>query len=98
MHSMTIWILAAGLTKAIALTSSSEDAADTKELTRLEQVWNAAHIQGDAGALNSLRAEGFVVTVPRMPAMSALGTLAVGVSLGFPLYLAFRESRSGNPR
>jgi hypothetical protein len=28
----------------------------------------------------------------------ALGTLTVGVSLGFPLYLALRESRSTNPR
>lgn len=28
----------------------------------------------------------------------ALGTLTVGVSLGFPLYLALRESRPPNPR
>jgi hypothetical protein len=27
-----------------------------------------------------------------------LGTLAVGVSFGFPLYLALRESRAPNPR
>jgi enterochelin esterase family protein len=40
------------------------------ELTRLESVWNDAHLKGDADALAALCADDLVVTVPAMPMMS----------------------------
>jgi len=43
---------------------------DTRELTRLEQVWNDAHLRGDVAALDRLLADGLVVTVPEMPVMT----------------------------
>jgi hypothetical protein len=51
----------------LAGVQSSEDKA---ELVRLEQVWNTAHIEGDAATLERLWADGFTVTVPRMPLMA----------------------------
>ncbi|MGH9382920.1 MAG: nuclear transport factor 2 family protein [Vicinamibacterales bacterium] len=45
-------------------------ADDTRELTRLESVWNEAHVRGDVPALEGLCADDLVVTVPGMPVMS----------------------------
>jgi ketosteroid isomerase-like protein len=42
---------------------------NTKELGRLEKVWNEAQLNGDADALNRLWSEDLVVTVPNMPVM-----------------------------
>jgi hypothetical protein len=58
----------------VALQSS--DAKD--ELGRLEQVWNTAHLEGDATTLERLWADVFTVTVPGMPLMSRAD--AVGVA------------------
>ena len=52
-------------------------AADRAELSRLEQVWNDAHLRGDAEALDRLWADDLVVAVPGMPAMSKADSLAV---------------------
>ena len=51
------------------------------ELTRLERVWNDAHLQGDADALASLWADTLTVTVPGMPIMrkeDAVGVVRSG--------------------
>jgi ketosteroid isomerase-like protein len=58
------WILVAALAPAPA------GPADAPELLRLEQVWNDAHVHGDAAALEALWAEDLVVTVPRMPVIT----------------------------
>ena len=51
------------------------------ELTRLEAVWNDAHLRGDSEALAGLCADDLVVTVPAMPVMTkeeAVGFLKSG--------------------
>lgn len=48
---------------------SSHD-TDTRELERLEKVWNDAQLKGDADALAALWADDLEVTVPRMPVMT----------------------------
>jgi ketosteroid isomerase-like protein len=60
---------------SIAAKDSSE--ADIKELTRLEQVWNDAHLRGDAAALEKLWAEDLFVTIPDMPVMNKEESLAI---------------------
>jgi ketosteroid isomerase-like protein len=52
-------------------------AADVKELTRLETVWNEAHLRGDAQALDRLWAEDLFVTVPNMPVMNKEESMAI---------------------
>lgn len=44
--------------------------ADTRELERLEKVWNEAHERGDADALEGLWSDDLEVDVPRMPVMN----------------------------
>ncbi len=41
--------------------------ADRAELARLENVWNEAHLRGDADALERLWADDLEVAVPQMP-------------------------------
>lgn len=50
--------------------------ADIHELTRLERVWNEAHMRGDAAPLDVLWADDLEVTVPRMPVMRKADSLA----------------------
>jgi len=55
--------------------------ADVVELTRLEGVWNDAHLRGDAAALDRLWADDLVAIVPKMtplPKQDALGFLRSG--------------------
>jgi hypothetical protein len=59
----------------LAAVQSSDDKA---ELIRLEQVWNTAHLEGAAAILESLWADEFTVTVPRMPVMTRAE--AVGIA------------------
>jgi ketosteroid isomerase-like protein len=56
----------------VSLTGSQPtvSAEDTRELTRLEGVWNEAHVRGDSSALDSLCADDLIVTVPEMPVMT----------------------------
>jgi hypothetical protein len=56
---------------------TSPDTHDTRELARLETVWNEAHVRGDAEALDRLWADDFVVTVPGMPVMTKSDTIGV---------------------
>jgi uncharacterized protein (TIGR02246 family) len=48
----------------------NQDNAAIKELMRLETVWNEAHQNGNADALDKLWADDLEVTVPKMPVMS----------------------------
>ena len=50
--------------------------ADTRELERLEKVWNDAHERGDAEALESLWSDDLEVDVPRMPVMNKAGAVS----------------------
>ncbi|HTT19700.1 MAG TPA: nuclear transport factor 2 family protein [Candidatus Sulfotelmatobacter sp.] len=50
--------------------SPSNPQADTRELERLEKVWNEAHERGDADTLESLWSDDLEVDVPRMPVMN----------------------------
>jgi enterochelin esterase-like enzyme len=47
------------------------------ELTRLETVWNEAHVRGDADTLAGLWADGLTITVPNMPVLTRDDAVAV---------------------
>jgi len=72
------------LTPALALclvalmpAQEPEAGAVVQELSRLERVWNDAHVRGDAEALDRLWGDDLVVTVPGMAVMTKPETLAV---------------------
>jgi ketosteroid isomerase-like protein len=67
MHSILIALTAAALAQEPAV---SRNAADLKELHRLESVWNEAHLKADADALDELWANDLVVTVAAMRLMN----------------------------
>lgn len=48
---------------------------DTREVSRLERVWNEAHLRGDVSALDKLCADELIVTVPEMPVMTKADVL-----------------------
>lgn len=50
--------------------------ADKAELLRLEKVWNDAHLNGDAVALDALWADDLTVTVPKMQVLTKANALA----------------------
>ena len=50
--------------------------AGAAELTRLERVWNEAHLRGDADALERLWADDLQVMVPEMRVMTKPGLIA----------------------
>ena len=54
---------------------SNSREADKRELERLEKVWNEAHEQGDADALEALWSDDLEVDVPRMPVMNKADVL-----------------------
>ena len=66
----------------------TSESRDLKELTRLESVWNEAHLRGNASALDSLWAEDLFVTVPDMPVMNKEESLAIWTSgkMKFDIY------------
>jgi ketosteroid isomerase-like protein len=57
--------------------NESQESAHTKELFRLENVWNEAYVRGDANALDSLWADDFVATVPNMTPMTKAETIGI---------------------
>lgn len=62
--SMSVFmILIGGL--ALQASTPAQD-SDLAELTRLESVWNDAHLRSDAAALERLWADELVAIVPRM--------------------------------
>lgn len=78
-----ISLIASGLVE-----NTAKETRDIKELTRLETVWNDAHLHGDATALDKLWAEDLFVTVPDMPVMNKEESLAVWKSgkMKFDIY------------
>ena len=76
---LAVWIVATTLIQDPA--NKSRESNDTMELSRLESVWNDAHIRGDADALDRLWGDDLVVTVTNMPVMTkpeAIGFLRSG--------------------
>jgi len=58
-----------------------QDSADTQELSRLENAWNAAYVRGDADALEALCADDLIVTMSDMQVLAkpqAVGILRSG--------------------
>ena len=70
-------LLCIGLATLVPVSAKDSSTADVKELTRLEQVWNDAHLKGDTEALQKLWAEDLFVTVPDMPVMNKEESLAI---------------------
>ena len=58
------------LALAISLIAQSLTSADSRELERLEKVWNEAHERGDVATLDGLWADDLEVAVPKMPVMT----------------------------
>ena len=81
-----VFILPAGLSQKPA--RDTRQSRDIKELTRLESVWNEAHLRGDASALDKLWAEDLFVTMPDMPVMNKEESLALWKSgkMKFDIY------------
>jgi ketosteroid isomerase-like protein len=71
--TLAIVILSAALQTAPA---TSRDAVVT-ELQRLEDVWNEAHVKGDADALDRLWSNDLVVTVASMRVLNKADSLAM---------------------
>ena len=55
----------------------AREGADIQELSRLETVWNDAHIRGDADALDRLWAEDLTVAVPAMPVFTKKDSIGI---------------------
>jgi hypothetical protein len=72
MGMLAAWILA---TTSLAGSPASSSGAAEAELTRLEQVWNDAHLHGNAVALDALWADDLVVAVPKMSLLSRTDAL-----------------------
>ena len=62
----------------------SKDGFDLKELYRLEEVWNTAHVKGDEDALDKLWANELIVTIAAMPVMKKADALAMVKSNRMP--------------
>jgi ketosteroid isomerase-like protein len=67
------------------------EASDVHELERLETVWNVAHEQGDADALDALWADDLEVAVPHMPLLTKAGALSFARS-GRMKFLSYQTS------
>lgn len=70
---LTLCIHAIGLSQKPA--RHTRETAGVKELARLEKVWNEAHLDGNANALERLWAEDLVITLPNMPVMDKTESL-----------------------
>jgi uncharacterized protein (TIGR02246 family) len=75
-------MLLALLLVAVSVTQTSPGAGakndgDRKELERLEAEWNAAHVRGDAAALERIFADDLVVVVPGMRVMTKEDSLGM---------------------
>jgi ketosteroid isomerase-like protein len=83
---LLISLLSSGLAQKPA--RETRASRDVKELSRLEAVWNEAHLRGDAIALNNLWDNDLFVTVPDMPVMNKEESLAIWKSgkMKFDIY------------
>ena len=73
--ALTFAVVAAGL----SFSQTAKD-ADIQQIQRLEQVWNQAHENGDADALDKSWADDLEVDVPRMAVMSKADALSLARS------------------
>jgi ketosteroid isomerase-like protein len=82
---VTVWIVATALAQQPAASGAD---ADSLEIARLERIWNQAHLDGDAAALDRLWSDDLVVTVPGMPVMGKPETMGIWRSrrMTFQLY------------
>ena len=62
--------LIAAFALPVSSVSQTPPGDDTLELTHLEDVWNQAHVAGDAEALGHLWADDLEVAVPHMAVMT----------------------------
>lgn len=60
--------------------ASAKNDGDHKELERLEAEWNAAHVRGDAAALERMFGEDLIVVVPGMRVMTKADSLGIFIS------------------
>ena len=60
--------------------AGAKNDGEQKELERLEAEWNAAHVNGDAAALERIFAEDLVVVVPGMRVMTKADSLGMFTS------------------
>ena len=65
---LSVWLVAVGLVQ-VPVGNAPAD-ADVTTLEHLETAWNAAHVRGDAVALEDLFADDVVVMVPGMRVMT----------------------------
>ena len=65
---LSLWLVTVALVQ-VPVGNAPAD-ADVTTLARLETDWNAAHVRGDAAALDHLFADDVVVMVPGMRAMT----------------------------
>jgi ketosteroid isomerase-like protein len=75
---LAAWIVSTALLQPGVV--APQESPGTVELTRLEQVWNNAHVHGDAAALDSLWADDLIVSVPRMKVLTRIDALEVARS------------------
>lgn len=76
---LAVWIIVAALIQETS--EGAQEPASSMELSRLEDVWNEAHVRGDANGLDSLWANDLIVTVPNMRVLTkveAIGILRSG--------------------
>jgi hypothetical protein len=72
-----MWIALTVLTLVVSQAAAPKDAFDLKELYRLEDVWNTAHLKGDAETLDRLWDNDLTVTIAAMPVLSKADALAM---------------------
>ena len=84
-------LVLSGLAWTSQAPTQTAEAADIHELERLETVWNLAHEQGDADALDALWADDLEVAVPHMPLMTKAGALSFARS-GRMKFLSYQTS------
>lgn len=72
--SFALFLVATFTLPALGVSQTQRD-VDTRELTHLENLWNQAHVAGDAAELDRLWANDLEVTVPHMAVMTRADAL-----------------------
>jgi hypothetical protein len=72
-----MWMALTVLTLVASQPAASKDAFEVKELYRLEDVWNTAHLKGDAETLDRLWDNDLIVTIAAMPVLTKADALAM---------------------
>ena len=75
---LRLYLVAMVIGGSAAMAAAQVD--DTATIATLEAEWNAAHVRGDAAALDRLFADDLVVVVPAMRPMTKSDSLGVFVS------------------